>query len=153
MTPRLLSLSVLCLGLMAGCAKQSPTPENPMPDESTAESAQPSQPESPSGGTPMTGTEQAAQPKAYVVRDSGVRCFTTPCPSYTAMPVNDPGGDAIQIHELEFGDMNLTQDKVEGYMLQASQGAGLKVEATLEVKPKAGPAGDATVLRVKQVLQ
>ena len=31
--------------------------------------------------------------------------------------------------------------------------SGLKVEAVLETKLKAGPAGDATVLRVKKVVQ
>ncbi len=151
MNLRLLSLCMLCLGLVAGCAKQSPTPEGAVPDPS-----KPAQTDSPSGGTPSTGAtgQGQGQPVAYVVRNSGIRCIAPPCPTHLAVPVSNPGADAIQIHELDFGAVGLTQDKMDEAMRKADESPdGLKVEALIEKQEKAGPAGDATVLRVKKVLQ
>jgi len=149
MNLRLLPLCVLCLGLMAGCAKQSPTPEEPMTQPS-----KPTQTDSPSGGTPGTQAAGQGQPEAYVIRNSGIRCIAPPCPTHLAQPVANPGGDAIQIHEIDFGVLGLTQDKLEELMRRADESPeGLKVEALIDKQPNAGPAGDATVLRVKRVLQ
>lgn len=162
MTVRFLWLSVLCLSLAAGCAKQSPTPEAPMPDSSKP--AQPESPpvgstatksglEQPSGGTPGTEAGQA-QAVTYLVRDSGIRCIAPPCPSYLAVPEGDPKAEAIQIHELDFEALQPTDEKREELMRMASESPkGLKVEAVLDKQLKAGPAGDATVLRVKKVLK
>jgi hypothetical protein len=146
---RLLSLCVVCLGLVAGCAKQSSSPEAPMSDPS-----QPTQTDSPSGGTPITGAAGQGEAVVYTVRNSGIRCIAPPCPTHVAVPVNDPNAEGIQIHEIDFQDMNPTEEKREEYMGKADTAPeGLKVEAVLEKKLNAGPAGDATVLRVKKVLQ
>jgi hypothetical protein len=151
MNLRVLSLCVVCLGLVAGCAKQSPSPEAPMPDSTKSP-----QPESPSGGTPdpqAAGGGQG-QPVAYTVRNSGIRCIAPPCPTHLAVPVSNPGADAIQIHEIDFSSLNPSQEKQEEFMRKADESPeGLRVEAVLDKNPNAGPAGEATVLRVKKVLQ
>jgi hypothetical protein len=135
-------LCVLCLGLVAGCSK--PITPDPMPDNSQP----PTQPE-----TPSTGAGQG-QPVAYTVKNSGIRCFAPPCPTHLAVPVSKPDAEAIQIHEIDFQDVNPSEEKREEYRRKADESPeGLKVEAVLETKLKAGPAGDATVLRVKKVLQ
>jgi len=142
MNLRPLKLCVLFLGLAAGCSK--PITQDPMPDNSKP----PTQPE-----TPSTGTGQG-QPMTYTVRNSGIRCIAPPCPTHLAQPANNPDGDAIQIHEIDFQDLNPSEAQRTEFMRQADENpTGLKVEAVLETKPKAGPAGDATVLRVKKVLQ
>lgn len=147
MNLRLLPLCMMCLSLVAGCSKQSPTPEEPMNPPS-----KPTQTDSPSGGTPGT-TQAAGQPEAYVVRNSGIRCIAPPCPTHLAQPVANPGADAIQIHEIDFGALGLTQDKLDEFMRKVDETPeGLKVEALIDKQPNAGPAGDATVLRVKKVL-
>jgi uncharacterized protein DUF6748 len=141
MNIRPLMLCMLCLGLMAGCSK--PITQEPMPDN-----AKP-----PTQETPTTGAGQS-QPVTYIVKNSGIRCIAPPCPSYLARPVSNPDGDAIQIHEIDFQDVNPSDAQRQEYMSRAdATPEGLKVDAVLEKKVKAGPAGDATVLRVKKVLQ
>ncbi len=141
-------LSVLCLGLVAGCSK--PVTPDAMPNDSKT----PTQQTNPSGGTPSTGAGQQGQPVAYVVKDSGIRCIAPPCPSHIAKPMNDPNAEGIKIHEIDFQDLNLSEENHAELMNKADTSPdGLKVEAVLEKKLKAGPAGDATVLRVKKVLQ
>jgi hypothetical protein len=143
MTIRPFLLSVLCLGLVVGCSK--PVTQDTMPNDTT-----PTQPENPSTGT---GQQQGAT-VAYVVKNSGIRCIAPPCPTYIAKPANDPNAEGIQIHELDFQDLNPTEDKrAELTNVADTSPDGLKVEAVLEKKLKAGPAGDATVLRVKKVVQ
>jgi hypothetical protein len=144
---RPLLLSVLCLGLVAGCSK--PISQDPMPDNSKPAT----QPEAPSGGTPSAEAGKG-QPVAYTVKNSGIRCIAPPCPTHLAVPVSNPNADAIQIHEIDFEELGLAEDKREEAMRKADESPeGLKVEAVLETKLKAGPAGDATVLKVKRVLQ
>ncbi|WP_407737392.1 DUF6748 domain-containing protein [Hyalangium sp.] len=118
------------------------------------DSKTPTQQTNPSGGTPSTGAAtQGQQPVAYVVKNSGIRCIAAPCPTHIARPVNDPNAEGIQIHQIDFQDINPSDDKRAELMNQADgTPEGLKVEAVLEKKLKAGPAGDATVLRVKKVL-
>jgi hypothetical protein len=135
-------LCMLCLGLTAGCSK--PITPDPMPDNSTP----PGQIQNPS-----TGTGQA-QAETYTVKNSGIRCFAPPCPTHVATPVNNPSAEPIQIHDIDFQDLNPSDDQREQLMRKADENPeGLKVEAVLEKKANAGPAGDATVLRVKKVLQ
>lgn len=118
------------------------------------DSKTPTQQTNPSGGTPTTGTAPQDQPVAYVVKNSGIRCIAAPCPTHIARPVNDPNAEGIKIHQIDFQDVNVTEDKRADLMNQADTSPdGLKVEAVLEKKLKAGPAGDATVLRVKKILQ
>lgn len=143
MTIRPFLLSVLCLGLVVGCSK--PVTPDAMPNDKT-----PTQPANPSDGT----GQQQGSPVAYVVKNSGIRCIAPPCPTYIARPASDPNAEGIQIHELDFQDIAPTQEKREELTNIADTSPdGLKVEAVLEKKLKAGPAGDATVLRVKKVLQ
>lgn len=133
---------LLCLGLMAGCSK--PLTPDPMPENSNP----PTQPEAPS-----TGAAQG-QPVAYTVRNSGIRCIAPPCPTHLAVPVSNPDADAIQIHEIDFQDIQPSEEQRVELMRKADETPeGLKVEAVLVKQPEAGPAGDATVLRVKKVLQ
>lgn len=147
MNLRPLLLCMLCLGLVAGCSKP-PSPE-PIPDGSKT----PTQPESPSGGTPSTEAGQG-QTVIYIVKNSGIRCIAAPCPTHIAKPADKPDAEGIQIHELDFQDLNPSEEKREELRRKADESPeGLKVEAVLEKKLKAGPAGDATVLRVKKVLQ
>jgi hypothetical protein len=142
MNLRPLKLCVLFLGLVAGCSK--PITQDPMPDNSNP----PTQPE-----TPSTGAGQG-QPATYTVRNSGIRCIAPPCPTHLAQPASNPDGDAIQIHEIDFQDINPSEAQRTELMRKADEEPqGLKVEAVLVTQPKAGPAGDATVLRVKKVLQ
>ena len=146
MTVRPFLLSVLCLGLVVGCSK--PVTPDAMPNDSKTSTQT-----NPSGGEPSTGAATQGQPVAYVVKNSGIRCIAPPCPVYIARPVNDPNAEGIQIHELNFQDINPTEDKRAELVNQADTAPdGLKVEAVLEKRLKAGPAGDATVLRVKKVL-
>jgi hypothetical protein len=138
---RPLTLCALLLGLAAGCSK--PITQDPMPDNS-----KPTQPE-----TPATGAAQG-QPVTYTVRNSGVRCFAAPCPTHKAKPSSPPDAEEILIHEIDFQDLNPSEEQRTELQRKADENPdGLKVEAVLVVKPKAGPAGDATVLRVKKVLQ
>lgn len=142
MNVRRFLLCLLCLGLAAGCSK--PITPDPMTDNSN-----------PPGQTqnPATGTGQA-KAVAYIVKNSGIRCFAPPCPTHVATPVNDPSAEPIQIHEIDFQDLNPSEDQREQHMRKADETPeGLKVEAVLEKQANAGPAGDATVLRVKKVLQ
>jgi hypothetical protein len=142
MNVRRFLLCMLCLGLAAGCSK--PITTDPMPDNSKT----PAQPQ-----TPSTGAGQA-QAVVYTVKNSGIRCFAPPCPTHVATLVNDPNAEPIQIHEIDFQDLNPSEDQREQLQRKADENPeGLKVEAVLEKKANAGPAGDATVLRVKKVLQ
>jgi hypothetical protein len=135
MNVRRFLLCILCLGLAAGCSK--PITADPMPDDSN----------------PSTGAGQG-QPVAYTVKNSGIRCIAPPCPTHLAVPVSNPEADAIQIHEIDFQDLNASEEQRTELMRKADETPeGLKVEAVLVKQPNAGPSGDATVLRVKKVLQ
>ncbi|QRK10660.1 hypothetical protein JQX13_11620 [Archangium violaceum] len=171
--------AALALGLLAGCSNRT-TPE-PRPTEST--SAPTTQPaplmETPPTSKPApsssasadaagkrgqalptdgadTGARDtaAAKPVVYLVKDSGVRCITAPCPSYIATPVDQPGAEGIQITDVDLSALGLPEDR-RATLLESVQGrgAGLKVEATVDTVPKAGPGGAATVLRVKKVVE
>jgi hypothetical protein len=105
----------------------------PMPSDDTA-----SKP-------PDTATG-AAQP--FLLRDSGVRCVTFPCPSYS---VQAPGQqEAREVHELDLGALGSDEERER---VQEGVAHGIRVEGTLSVRAKAGPAGSATVLRVTRLLK
>jgi hypothetical protein len=168
---RPLLLSALALGVAAGCAKPPASQTEPSNEPGTAAQAPapqavqqpPSEPGSggtvgeaaPSAQPAQEGTAPAApkesQPAVYFVQISGVRCIAAPCPTHMATPVNDPTGESIQIHELDFSALNLPEARIEALNRQMEQGR-LKLEATLSKRVKAGPAGDATVLHAKKVV-
>ena len=162
MTVRPLLLAALALGFAAGCNNKPPAHTAPPTSEpgTTAAAPEARPAETPPANEPGTAAAPApAQPEVkpgesavYIVRDSGIRCIAPPCPSYNATRVDKPGMDALPIHELDLsavaGD---SEERMQSLTMQTTQAEGLKVEATLETRPKAGPAGDATVLRVSKL--
>ncbi|NOJ87559.1 hypothetical protein HNV26_18300, partial [Myxococcus xanthus] len=98
-----------------------------------------------------------SQPKpgesaVYIVKDSGVRCFAPPCPTYNAFPVDKPDAEPIPVHELELSAVTKGSDEqTEALIRKTLDGTGLKIQGTLETRPNAGPAGAATVLRASKV--
>jgi hypothetical protein len=143
---RSLRLSALCLGLMAGCARSAAPESAPMPQP-------PKSSASPSDIPGQPAEADQTKPTTYLVKDSGIRCFAPPCPSFLAVPPGKSDADGIQIHEVDFSEVNATQDQKDSYMAGAGSPGGLKVEATISVRQKAGPAGDASVLRVRRVFE
>lgn len=152
-TPRSSFLATtLALGLLAGCSSNARAPV----ETRTADS----------GGAPTETVVDAtarptpapeAQPKegataVYVVRDSGVRCMAAPCPSLVAEPVGR-AGESLRITDLDLSSLGLSQEQQERIMTQVHGGSGVRVEATVNTAPSAGPAGDGTVLRVNRVLE
>jgi hypothetical protein len=166
---RPLLLSVLALGAAAGCAKPPSSQNGPSNEPGTTAQAPapqaaqqpPSEPGSTGSGEPAQGTQPApgdtaaaperGQPAQYFVQLSGVRCIAAPCPTHLATPVNNPDGDSIHIHELDLAGLNLPEARVESLNRQLETGR-VKMEATLSTRPNAGPAGAATVLHAKKVL-
>ena len=153
--------AALALGLLAGCSKGTPppaepsraaesggTPSAPMDKPSTDKPA----PETPSGGTAAAPSAERG-PAVFFIRDSGVRCMTTPCPFFIATRPDRPGVDGLQVHEVDMSALGLSDEK-RNLVMEATHGnAGLKVEATVDTIPNAGPAGAATVLRVTRVVE
>jgi len=162
MPRRLLLLAALVLGLASGCSKPpaatspSPASENGTPSLEPAVRAAPQDSEN---GTPtMTPPPpHDSQPKpgessVYIVKDSGIRCFAPPCPTYNAFPVDKPDAEPIPVHELELSAVTEgSNEKAESLIRKTVDGTGLKVQGTLETRPNAGPAGAATVLRASKV--
>ncbi|MCP3099173.1 hypothetical protein LZ198_09860 [Myxococcus sp. K15C18031901] len=166
MNVRPLLLAALALGFAAGCSKPSasssslpssePGTANQAEQPPSAEVGAPSQDQSGTPSQPVTPPSNAGEPKAgesavYIVRDSGVRCFAPPCPTYNAVLADKPEMDAIPIHELDLQAVTKGSDSALESLMQRTRGGGLKVRGTLETRPKAGPAGDATVLRATAV--
>ncbi|NVJ09490.1 hypothetical protein HUW63_30220, partial [Myxococcus sp. AM001] len=95
---------------------------------------------------------QQGESTVYIVKDSGVRCFAPPCPTYNAFPVDAPDAEPIPVHELELSAVTKGSDaQMEALIRKTLDGTGLKVQGTLETRPNAGPAGAATVLRASKV--
>jgi len=167
MNVRPLLLAALALGFAAGCSKPSasssslppssePGTANQAEPKPAAEVAAPSGDQSGTPSQPVTPPSNAGAPKAgesavYIVRDSGVRCFAPPCPTYNAVLADKPDMDAIPIHELDLEAVTKGSDAALASLMERTRSTGLKVRGTLETRPKAGPAGDATVLRATQV--
>jgi hypothetical protein len=171
MSFRPLLLSALALGLSAGCAKP-PASQNGASNEPGTAAQAPApraaqQPPSEPGSGGTTGEAAPAHPPAapegpaaagpqgepgvYFVQLSGVRCIAAPCPTHLATPVNNPDGDSLQIHELDLSALNLPEARAEALNRRLEEGR-VKLEATVSTRPNAGPAGAATVLHAKKVL-
>lgn len=166
MNVRPLLLAALALGFAAGCTTPS-SPNAPPSNEpgtpSTESAARPAENAPPKGNEP--GTEAAPTPTpttggdvkqgesaVYMVKDSGVRCIAPPCPSYNATRVDKPDAEPIPIHELDLSAVTGGNDEQANALVSQTQmGKGLKVEATLETRPNAGPAGAATVLKASRL--
>ncbi|MFY0526826.1 DUF6748 domain-containing protein [Archangium gephyra] len=155
--------AALALGLLAGCSKGTTpsaepssaaesggTPSAPM-DKPSADKPAPA-PETPSGGTAAAPSAERG-PAVFFIRDSGVRCMTTPCPTFIATRPDRPGVDGLQVHEVDMSALGLSDEKRNSVMEATHGNAGLKVEATVDTIPNAGPAGAATVLRVTRVVE
>jgi hypothetical protein len=92
------------------------------------------------------------QAAAYAVRDAGVRCIAAPCPSYSAVREGAPAGtEPLPVHELDLAPLGLGEEQ-QAALLERMTRESVRMEATVSVRPKAGPAGDATVLRVLRQL-
>lgn len=164
MTRQPLLTAALALGLLAGCSKGT-TPETPSAEsggtptatmekpttDTPAQAPAPTQ-ETPSGGTAAAPSAERG-PAVYFIRDSGVRCMTTPCPFFVATRPDRPGEEPLQVHEVDMAALNLSDEKRNNIMEATHGNAGLKVEATVDTVPNAGPAGAATVLRVTRVVE
>ena len=87
-------------------------------------------------------------PQVLLLKDSGVRCITFPCPSYSVQAQGAAG--PREVHEL---DLSALPSDAERERVQEGVQKGVRVEGTLSVRTKAGPAGDATVLRVTRLLK
>ncbi|MCY0999389.1 hypothetical protein OWM54_19830 [Myxococcus sp. MISCRS1] len=165
MNVRPLLLAALALGFAAGCSKPSassssaagepgtPAPGAPRP---AAENAAPDNDRS---GTPVApppsnangGEAKPGESAVYIVTDSGIRCIAPPCPSYNAVLADKPGMDAIPVHELDLTAVTGGNEQQMESLMQQTTSGGLRIRATLETRAKAGPAGDATVLRASKV--
>jgi hypothetical protein len=159
--------AALAFGLLLGCSRNTPdsrpaesggTPSAPMeptpgsqPAESPGNAVKPSD-EMPSGGT-AAKVDAASTPAVYFVKDSGVRCIAAPCPSFLATRADRPNEDALKVTDVDLSALGVNDEKRAG-ILQATHGnAGLKVEATVQTVPNAGPGGAATVLRVSKLVE
>jgi hypothetical protein len=156
--------AALALGLLAGCSKGTTPPEPSRAAESGGTPTAPMDnkpapaptpapaPESPSGGTAAAPSAERG-PAVFFIRDSGVRCITTPCPFFVATRPDRPGDEPLQVHEVDMAALGLSDEKRNSVMEATHGNAGLKVEATVDTVPNAGPAGAATVLRVRKVVE
>ena len=168
MNVRPLLLAALALGFAAGCSGKPPSSSAPPPSEPGTAAAPTTGENRPSEAPPTNEPGTAApaptgspngQPEVksgesavYIVRNSGIRCIAPPCPSYTAARVDQPGKDALLIHELDLTAVSGGSDeRMQELTMQTERGEGLKVEATLDTQANAGPAGAATILRVKKL--
>jgi hypothetical protein len=162
MSPRHLLLTAL-LAVLAGCSRNTSQPsaaesggtptaqqEAPVNDKVAQEQPVTGPGETPSGGT-AAPTERG--PAVFFVKNSGVRCITHPCPTFLVTRPDRPGQDALQVHELDMSALNVDDEKRNQLELATFHEPGLKVEATLDTVRNAGPAGDATVLRVRKVVE
>lgn len=145
--------AALALGLLAGCSNRTTPPEPPSAPMEKPSTDKPAQaPETPSGDTAAAPSAERG-PAIFFIRDSGVRCIAAPCPSFIATRPDRPGADGLQVHEVDLSALDLSDEKRNGIMAATHGAAGLKVEATMDTVPNAGPAGAATVLRVTRVVE
>jgi hypothetical protein len=138
--PSLLS-ATLVLALLAGCSRNASPSQS---DESGGTS---------SGQMQNPANDTARGPAVFFVKNSGVRCITHPCPTFLITRPDRPGEEPLQVHELDLSALNVDDEKRNQLELATFHEPGLKVEATLDTVPNAGPAGAATVLRVTRIVE
>ncbi|MBF5045254.1 hypothetical protein FGE12_22810 [Aggregicoccus sp. 17bor-14] len=160
MTPLRRALSCLALAsALAACQTPASSPAAPSPaapgavhaasaPDAGAQDAAPAAAQRPTHPTDEAARMPSDGAQTLLLKDSGVRCITFPCPSYS---VQAPGEkEPREVHELDLSALGSDAER-EGVQKALQQ--GVRVEGTLSVRPKAGPAGDATVLRVTRVLK
>ncbi|WIG94322.1 DUF6748 domain-containing protein [Myxococcus sp. SDU36] len=151
MNNRSLVLAALVLGFVSGCSKPPAATSSPAASEKPPSSSENGTP--PMSPPPSNDSQpQQGESTVYIVKDSGVRCFAPPCPTYNAFPVDTPDAEPIPVHELELSAVTKGSDaQTEALIRKTLDGTGLKLQGTLETRPNAGPAGAATVLRASKV--
>ncbi|WP_434379731.1 hypothetical protein [Melittangium boletus] len=93
-----------------------------------------------------------SQSPAYIVKDNGKRCFAPPCDHYDLFHADRPDEKLQSIHELDLSAVSDDPTKLGELQERAFSAEGLKLVGTLDTRLKAGPAGDAIVLRATRVL-
>ncbi|GMU07586.1 hypothetical protein [Corallococcus caeni] len=166
MNARSLILSaVLLLGPVA-CSTPSSPPAQPSGDVSGAAAPtdlKRTEVDAPSGAanepgtaapTPSPGDATMTTSTVYIVKDNGKRCFAPPCDHYDLFSADAPDKKLQSLHEIDLSAVTGGDDAKMGELLQraAKGGPGLKLEGSLDKRLKAGPAGDAIVLRATRVV-
>ena len=93
------------------------------------------------------------QATVYIIKDNGKRCFAPPCDHYDLFDANKPDVKLQSFHEVDLSAVTGGDDTRQGELMQkAFSPGGLKLEGTLDKRLKAGPGGDAIVLRATRVI-
>lgn len=125
------------LGL--ACSERSRTPPASNDAHATSESSAVHAP------APSTGSA------TYTVKALDLRCVAAPCPAFEATPEDGPSREEVLVHELDFSGAGLDGAPRKAAEERAAAGR-LRVKATLDSRPDAGPAGAAVRLVIQSVL-
>ncbi|QAT88947.1 putative lipoprotein [Corallococcus coralloides] len=104
--------------------------------------------------TPSPGDATMTTSTVYIVKDNGKRCFAPPCDHYDLFSADAPDKKLQTLHEIDLSAVTGGDDAKLGELMQRASkgGPGLKVEGSLDKRLKAGPAGDAIVLRATRIV-
>ncbi|RKH24578.1 hypothetical protein D7V77_20250 [Corallococcus sp. CA041A] len=161
----LLLSAVLVLGPVACSTPSSPTAQ-PSSDVSGAEAPadlKRTDMDAPAGAanepgtaapTPSPGDATMTTSTVYIVKDNGKRCFAPPCDHYDLFSADAPDKKLQSLHEIDLTAVTGGDDAKLGELMQRASkgGPGLKVEGSLDKRLKAGPGGDAIVLRATRIV-
>lgn len=86
----------------------------------------------------------------YLLRDTGKRCITHPCPSWAAVDVETRV--EREITGIDLSALGLDAKKGEEARARVLTGQ-VWVRGEIKTVPKAGPAGDGTVLAVSELVE
>ena len=100
-----------------------------------------------SKANPPPGGEKATSGETWSVRDNGKRCIVAPCPTWTATS----GAKEVEITGIDLTGAKLAESEIEAARQSILSGKA-KAKGSIETVPKAGPAGDGTVLFVVEVV-
>lgn len=107
------------------------------------------------GGTPAasetaTPKEKKNSEPLFLLRDSGKRCITSPCPSWAA--VNVESREEREITGIDLSGLSLDAKAAESARQRVLAGQAW-VHGEVKTVPKQGPAGDGTVLFVSGIVE